>query len=254
MTIVDERDVRRRGGDHLPPLDTPATVPYLPWNEFHRYFRAQWRQGEHVGIIGPTGQGKTTLALNLIPLRRYMAVFATKPRDDVMAALIRDGYRRMSTWKYRPAHKVPRRILWPNARKLGSSDTQRIVFRDAFEKIYIEGGWTVFVDEMWYVVNQLKLGHEIKQYLLQARSLKVSLILLAQRPAWVPVETFDQCTHLFFFRENDLRNVQRISSIGFLDARVIQNAVLRLEMHHCLYINSRTGEMYITLAPKKDGV
>lgn len=231
-------------------------IPFLSWERFFPRLAGEWKQGEHLSIIGPTGLGKTTLALNLLPLRRYIVVFATKPRDDVMRGLIvEEHYKHIKRWTGRISPvNVPKRVLWPDAKKIDATETQKAVFKEAFHKIYTDGAWTLFLDEMWYLVNHLNLGHEVRTYLLQARSLKISLMLAAQRPAWVPVEVFDQSTHLFFFRENDHRNLKRIASIGFLDQEVIQNAVAQLPIHHCLYINSRTGEMLTTKAPKKEGV
>jgi ABC-type Mn2+/Zn2+ transport system ATPase subunit len=34
-------------------------APRVPWEDFRETMG--WRSGEHVGMIGPTGQGKTTL-------------------------------------------------------------------------------------------------------------------------------------------------------------------------------------------------
>lgn len=225
---------------------TTETVPFVHWNELE----FQWSQGEHVALIGATGLGKTTLALNLLPMRRYIVVFASKPRDKVMTSLRKQGYKYVKEWKpYSPA-KYPKRLLWPPADKLDSKDKQRETFHDAFERIYVEGSWTVFVDETWYLVNTLHLGQDIKTYLLQARSLNISLLLAAQRPAWIPVEVFNQSTHLFFFRENDERNLKRISDIGWLSAQTIRREVANLPKHITLYVNSRDGTMFKTQSPR----
>lgn len=232
-----------------------ATARRVPWEWFVR--RLDWKQGEHVSLIGPTGQGKTTLLMNLIPRRQFVVVFATKPKDPTMSRLEQNGFVKLRRWQNkRSALDTPRRILWPNARQLGATTLQREVFRDAFDKIYIEGGWTVVIDELWFIDNMLGLEQEVKMFLLQGRSLGISLVSGTQRPAFVPVEIYDQSTHLFFWRDNDEKNLRRISEINSPNKRLITALVQNLEQFQVLYVNTRTGDMYRTRIPyiRKDGI
>jgi energy-coupling factor transporter ATP-binding protein EcfA2 len=223
------------------------TAPRVPW---HRFIAGlNWRAGEHVGLIGPTGQGKTTLLMQLLPLHPYVVVFATKPRDRSMDKLIANGYTKLDRWQSLDPVDMPRRVLWPDATKLDSVDHQRHVFHHAFEAIYREGGWTVAIDETWYVNNALGLTPDIKLYLLQARALDISLLCATQRPANVPVEIYDQSTHLFFWRDNDENNLRRLSGISWRSAELVRHIVSGLEMYQVLYINTRTGQMLRTRAP-----
>lgn len=224
-------------------------APRVPWDEFVSD-RFLWRQGEHVGLIGPTGQGKTTLLTQLLPMHPYVVVFATKPRDESMDRLIQTGYEPVKHWQSLDPKKFPRRVLWPDASALDSVGSQRTVFHDAFVRIYREGGWTVAIDELWYVDNILKLEMDVKTYLLQARALGISLLVATQRPAWVPLEVYDQSTHLFFWRDNDETNLRRLSGISFRSADLIRSVVADLDQFQVLYVNTRTGEMLRTKAPK----
>lgn len=242
-----DRDSQRAQDMKLAKLSIEA--PRVPWDEFvSKYFR--WEQGEHVALIGPTGQGKTTLLTNLLPLHPYVVVFATKPRDESMARLIRTGYYPVKEWHSLDPKQYPRRVLWPDAGSLNAVVTQQEVFHTAFEKIYREGGWTVAIDELWYIDNVLKLEMDVKLYLLQARALGISLLAATQRPAWVPLEIYDQSTHLFFWRDNDETNLRRLSGISFRSADLIRSVVSELEKYQVLYINTRTGQMLRTKAPK----
>jgi len=236
-------------GENIRQARLSTEAPRVPWDIFIRD-KFRWNQGEHVALIGPTGQGKTTLLTNLLPLHPYVVVFATKPRDESMDRLIRTGYLPIKRWQMLDARDYPRRVLWPDAAQLDSVMQQKQVFHEAFLRIYREGGWTVAIDELWYVNNVLKLEMDVKLYLLQARALGISLLAATQRPAWVPLEIYDQSTHLFFWRDNDETNLRRLSGISFRSADLIRSIVSDLERFQVLYINTRTGEMYRTRSPK----
>lgn len=258
LSAVDREDMPREERIYIPQpqrtedarLAQMATqAPRIPWDEFvAEHFK--WLPGEHLAIIGPTGQGKTNLLVNLVPFHPYTVIFATKPRDKTIDQFIDQGYLKMRYWQSIDADQFPKRVLWPNAEKLGAIVEQQRVFHDAFDKIYREGGWTVVIDELWYMVNVLKLETDIRIYLLQARAMDISLAVATQRPSRVPLEVYDQSTHLFFFRDNDERNLERLSGVNKRSAALIRSVVSNLETHQVLYINTRTGEMLRTRAPK----
>lgn len=223
-----------------------ASAPVVSWRQFIAWFR--WQQGEHVGIIGPTGQGKTTFALAILPIRTYITVLATKPRDrslDVFAS--HHGFVKVQKWDAKSdPFLYPRRILWPDAKSLYAALKQRTAFRQALSSMYRQGNWTVYVDELWYMVHHLKLEPEIRVYLLQARSNGLSLVIGTQRPAHVPLEVYDQSSWLVFFRDNDETNLKRISGISWLSKKLVQALVANLEQYQALVINTRTGDMVRT--------
>lgn len=227
--------------------DAFAMAPRVPWDRFIERF--DWRQGEHVGLIGPTGQGKTSLLLALLPLRTYVTVFATKPRDESMDRLIRQGYLRMDNWSAIPPERAPRRVLWPDATGINSDENQEKVFRSAFNQIYREGNWTLVLDEGYFVGDFLNLKKPMKMIWTQGRALGISFVVATQRPAWVPMEMYDGSTHMFFWRFGSANDVQRISSMGAAPADAVRILVNNLERYQCLYVNTRTGEMMRTRAP-----
>lgn len=216
----------------------------------HQSVRLGARIGQHITVIGTTGSGKTELLKRLIDMREYAVVFATKPRDETMDALIEfNGFKRYDRWKPEPPDKSPRRVIWPDATSINSANLQAEVFAEAFGAIYREGAWNLFLDEAWMVSNILGLDQQIKVYLLQARSLDISLIMATQRPVSIPVEAFDQSTWLFIFRESDERNLERIGGIAWRDSKTVRNLVANLEQFQFLVINTRTGQMFRTRVP-----
>ena len=48
-------------------------APRRPWDYFTRNV-LDWRYGEHFALIGPTGQGKTTMLRHLLPFHKYVTV------------------------------------------------------------------------------------------------------------------------------------------------------------------------------------
>lgn len=241
------------------PPDTLA--PVLTWEDFRRYV-FDWRQSQHVALIGPTESGKSTLQYGILPMRKYVTFFATKPRDrtlDQFAA--QAGYQRIETWpptrgryskRIVTADEMPRRMLWPDATQMSDEamDNQRRVFTTAFHDIYGSGSWCTVWDEFWMMCNILGMEKQARIMLQQARSNDISFVVGAQRPSRIPLEVFDQTTHLFFWRDNDEANLKRMGGIGWMSANEIRYFVANLEPYQVLYINTRRGWMYRTTAPE----
>lgn len=232
-----------------------SDAPRMPWDAFLRR-EFVWRQGEHVGLIGATGRGKTTMLMELLPLHPYVVVFATKRKDETMDRLIsgngqRGGYQRYEYWRRLDPRNVPRRVIWPKASAIKDmKSVQQEVFEDAFEHIYQEGGWTVAIDELWWYTNILDLGLHIRVLLLQGRSNNISMIMSTQRPAFVPTEIYSQSTHLMLWGDNDRRNLDRLGEINSRDSALVREIVRELEDNQVLYINTRTGRMVRTHVPR----
>jgi hypothetical protein len=247
----------RTGGVVNAPPDELA--PVVDWDWFMTY-GFDWRQNQHVGMIGPTESGKSTLTYAILPLRKYTTFFATKPKDEVLDQYAaKGGFRLLDSWPpikgrvlKRPytAAEMPRRLLWPDASRIGSVDRQRAVFQAAFEDIYTQGGWCTVWDEFWMMTNILGMEDQARIMLQQARSNDIAFVMGAQRPSRIPVEVYDQSTHLFFWRDNDELNLKRIGGIGWLASGPIRAFVANLEPFQVLYINTRKGYMFRTRAPE----
>ena len=100
-------------------------------------------------LVGPTGGGKTTLGIALLPARQYVTVLGTKPKDATLDKLKRQGYRRIGEWP--PGPTVNRVLLWPELRRMDQAKQQRDVFAHALDEMFAEGGWCIFADELFYL-------------------------------------------------------------------------------------------------------
>lgn len=208
--------------------------------------RMVWNQGEHVTLVGPTGCGKTTVALAMLERRKYVCVIATKPRDPLIKSLPKQGYKVLDRWP--PPDYLKRVVLWPKISSLGDKVSQRREIQRAMARMYRSGGWCVVADELRYLTQTLGLKSEAEMYWLQGRSLNLSFVTATQRPAWVPLEAYDQATHLFLWRETDKRNLARLGDIGGVDTEVIRYIIPQLPKHDFLYINTRDATMCISNA------
>lgn len=230
----------------MPPRDALDSVARVGWPDFLDAF--DWQQGEHVTLVGPTGGGKTTLALELLPRRDYVAVLGTKPRDPTLSRLVGAGFRRLREWP--PSWGQHRVVVWPEYRRIEDVHRQQVVFDHMLREIFTAQAWCVYVDELHYLCETLRLDKALLTYWQQGRSIGISLVASSQRPANIPLAAYSQATHLFFWRTNDERDLKRIGGVGGLSSKAIAAAVAGLAKHDVLYVNSRTGAMAVTRVEK----
>jgi energy-coupling factor transporter ATP-binding protein EcfA2 len=236
------RVLRSTKPDPVPDGDITPT-PELSWKEFQETF--SWNQGEHVTMIGTTGSGKTTLAREILPTRSYVVVFGVKRRDDTLDDFRRDGYLRIKDWGHNGIGN--RLILWPEIRGAGHTDEQRRVFIDAMDAIYRQGGWCIVSDETSYLDDVLGMEKWIKFILQQGRASGVSMVNMTQRPAFIPLACYDQATHLFLWRDNDRRNLQRVGEMAGNARHVVEREVAELRRREVLYLNKDSGDRVRTI-------
>lgn len=228
---------------------------FKPWPEF--VADMQWRQGEHLTAVGPTGSGKTTLTNNLLEKRRFVIFAATKKRDPTVDWLKKNqGFRVVN--RIEQLHpQVHNRFIYkpsfPDVGARGLRDQHAEFFRELLNHVFVNGNWTLDLDEVRYLTEFLGLTQEYELLLLQGRSLGVTVLSKTQRPKRIPLTAFDQATHLFFWKDNDEENLKRIASLGAAhDARAIRAEVARLPHHEVLYLNTATGEKVRTKVDTKE--
>lgn len=238
-------------------------IPRISWDRFVQVFN--WKQGEHVSLIGTTGAGKTNLGLQLMKRRKYTVVLGTKPKDPTLSAMCGKGkeWSRIKSWDESepivtsglPNRLLPPRryMLWPSYRHPDDLYRHRGVFADALQQIWVEQAWTIFGDEAFYLKKYLALEPLLEQYWTQGRSLGISLVTATQRPAHVPLLMYSQASHVFLWKTTDKRDRKRLLDIaGDIDRDLLDREVARLDSkkYETIWVSTKDGRMAVIVPPE----
>lgn len=198
-------------------------------------FFAAHKQGEHVAIVGPTGSGKTLVGLELCKLigqRRgkdnrpvRVVVLQYKPRDDTLKVI--------GDWpvikKWPPAYGEEHCIVWPRGGPPSTAaKRQRAVFAPLLDKLYAEGGQTVYIPEAAYFERHpphgLGLGGTMEQFWSTARAQNLAVISDTQRPCRVTRLMWSEPTWVIMFRLEDSDDMKRVAQLSGRPVDVYQAA------------------------------
>lgn len=247
MATTERDTARRRSGVVL------DDVPVVPWSEFLPSFIEAWPENtrgkaEHVTLIGPTGQGKSVLGLALLDARGKArdaseVILATKPRDRALDALARQpDWHKISKWP--PGYGQDRVIFWPRFGDVGTvSARHAAIFRDVLEDIFHERNRVVYLDEAYYLSDDLRLKDLLTKFWQMGRSQNIILVAGTQRPVAVPRPMFSECSWFFAFRTADEDELRRVSEIGGVDNRKLREVIRALRPHEFVCVQTRTSRM-----------
>lgn len=154
-----------------------------------RPFPISWSPGQHLALVGQTGSGKSTLAACLLSSWTYYLAVKTKD-DDVTYP----GAVKVVAGRKLNQQSLSRILLQP------PYERQAREIHEAFRLVYRQGHWTCYVDEEWYVEEELGLTYDMNLLLTQGRSKKITMMMGAQRASRISRFVLSQATHVITFR------------------------------------------------------
>lgn len=216
-----------------------------------------YRAGQHVSFIGPTGSGKTRLALQLLPrsvsedLPGYITVM--KARDKTVGDFLREHERWKRTLTFPPPPVMPGVkkplgwVVWPHHTNDPEADDARHeeIFHRMHRQLYVKGDCIIFDDEVVSLVREMSMKADLTRIWTKGRSIGSGLWGATQRPAMVPLEMYDQAQHLFLANIKDKRSQDRFGEISGVDPELVVSVVRRLPKWHWLYIRQEEGTMCV---------
>jgi hypothetical protein len=230
-----------------------------------------WAPGEHMALIGTTGDGKTTHAVGVLELRKYVLALDPKGEDETLQQsgyvrvrdLPREGlgqFRGQDQRAWREIHKGidegrrARVIIGGGARTDAEDERLRKLMRDAITYCRHAGGWTLYVDEFELLSSQrmYHLGPLIERMLITARRDRTSVLTSFQAPAWVSKHATRQAKRTVVWPIGDPDMIKSIASGMGRNWKEVGQAVDELPPFHTLTIprGKSGGPMVMTCAPR----
>lgn len=232
--------------------EVTAAIERLRWSFLGPRFMRVWEQGQHMAIIGPTGQGKTTLAADLLEMRcrersGNVVIIGTKQTDKMLSKLGRSGWKIIREWPPTYEERTSRRIIfWPKYQRASTSaKANRGAYMEALDGILEEHNWTVYCDEVIYLTEQLRLRHLLDEYWNTGRSSGITLVASSQGATWVPRAMMTQQSWVCTFKMRDFQVVQRTAEIAG-NKRLYIPYIESLRPHEFLLVEQATGDAYIS--------
>lgn len=164
-------------------------------------------------------------------MRRYAVVLRTKP-DDVR-------YERCRTIRSAAGMDDPRHdrlILDP------PYERQQVECAFALERAWRQGGWTVYVDELYYCSQMLRLGRFIDRLLTQGRSKGVSVLVGMQRPVQISRFALSQASHVLALRQEP----RDAKTIGEATSREMESTIGTLGRYQAAWFDRTTRAVHVT--------
>lgn len=217
--------------------------------------RWNYQLGEHVSLIAPTQNGKTTTLFQLLKhtdpshCRIPPIMLVAKPRDRVVAEGLADlEWKETEQWPPRRPpwrDKPPGYGLWPKHIKNASPETNNAHLAKAFEPAIGEAYWggnSILVADEVYYLCVLGLQSRLTDHWTKGHGMGAGLWTATQKPsgttqASIPSFMYNSPTHTFLGKDPDRRNRERFSEIGGIDGKTVGETVLKLNKYEWLYIH-----------------
>ena len=236
-----------------------------PRKEFARE-RFSYKAGEHVVFVGPSQNGKTSLAFDLLEqcatprLPAYVVV--SKPRDRVTEKRGKElGYRRVSEWPPGPTFKdwtdgpPPGYLLWPKFGDIYTDvENSRRVTEEFIAIVYTDGiknkKAIMVMDDTYLKTRVLGLDRQMTTILAMAGAMDIGEWVFVQKPTGAgetPLMAYSAAEHLFLFHEPNKAYREKFGEIGGVDPKLVERVVMSLDKkrYQTLYIKRSGRHMCI---------
>lgn len=233
-------------------------ITEIPRDEFILDFW-NWRPGEHVLVISPTGGGKTHLLWQLleesmtqfpeITPRVYMPKPSDQTTDDWAMKL---GLKETPVWPPRKKffEQTPRGyVVWPpHAQNLDPEQRRELVGRELRKGLdagFKQGNSINLIDDAHSSAALFHLNSYVEEVLVNGRANHASAWLGTQKPSGTLVSgglstfAYSSASHLFLGRDRDENNRKRFAEIGGVDPKLVERIVSNLRTY-------RVGNQNIT--------
>jgi len=213
-----------------------------------------YRPGEHVLTVAPTGAGKSYLnwqllerALEFNPGLR-LVTFMPKPADPTTVSNARRlGLKEVPTWPPKPPRfweeKPAGYVLWPPHPHGPGIDTRArreavgAELRKGLEDQYWRGHSISFIDDAHSAAAMMDLNPQIEETLTNGRAGGSGIWLATQKPSGtvsgggLTTFAYNSASKMFFSKDADKRNLERLSEIGAgFDPKEVEGWIRNLRM------------------------
>ncbi len=210
-----------------------------------------YRPGEHLLIVEPTGGGKTHLMYQLLgeamrqqPHLNVVSLMpkAADPSTVEWAAAL--GLRETPSWP--PRRKLLSQppagwVLWPPHRMDLPPEQRRElvgqVLRKGVDGQYVKGSSITCVDDAHSAATMMGLNPYVEELLVNGRANGAGGWLALQKPSGSVVSggvtsfAYSSATHIFLGRDNEERNIRRFGEIGGIDPKEVASIVRGLRLY-----------------------
>jgi hypothetical protein len=233
-----------------------------------------WKPGQHWALIGPTGEGKSTFAVGILSLRKWVLSLDPKGEDETLES---SGYVRLRTipppadrmaWAKKEPREGTDDWIWDRVQKglpvglitgfEAVTDEEDLalhqLMKDSVTWCRRTRGWTLYVDEFELLSSQrmFRLGPDIERMLITARRAGTSVVTSFQAAAWVSKHATRQASFTSLWPTRDRQMIQSVAESMGRDWRMVAAAVDELPPYHVLVLPKQVrAPMLITSAPKR---
>lgn len=235
----------------MPPRLSDPTLDAvrIPREEFlARYWN--YEPGQHVTILGPTRDGKTQLAFDLLdesatPELPFAALVCKPQGGDATVARYARRFKAKTVRDWPPPPALPFGekprgvVVWPkhNYDDIAWTEwNQNRVFEKCMSSAFKSRNRIIFADELAWIAKELGLGRRTSHIHMQGGGLGVGLWACSQRPVDIPRHAYSQAEHMFMSRDRDKDSRRRYTEIGGVDPQLIFHNLDRLRKYEWLYI------------------